>query len=148
MKSDGEQWHSLIVDLIGDLGNPFGTCSGVGLWIYDVLFVFCKFLIKKMSNVTNTNYLQHFYKMLMWPTSYWFSSRPIINITFSFTNNHSPYQQFVNFFCKIICITSIILKKRRHITVPLATWMFKATVVNKMTNNTYLFKLEGLKVLI
>ena len=45
-------------------------------------------------------------------------------------------------------MSSIILKKRRHITAPLATWMFKATVVNKMTNNTYLFKLEGLKVLI
>ena len=29
--------------------------------------------------------LQHFYKLLMWPTSYWFSSRPTINNTFSFT---------------------------------------------------------------
>ena len=39
--------------------------------------------------------LQHFYKMLMWPTSYWFSSKSIINITFSFTNNHSPHQQLI-----------------------------------------------------
>ena len=35
--------------------------------------------------------LQYFYKMLMWPTSYWFSSKPTINITFSFTNTHSPH---------------------------------------------------------
>ena len=32
--------------------------------------------------------LQHFYNMLMWATSYWFSSKPTINITFSFTNNY------------------------------------------------------------
>ena len=44
--------------------------------------------------------LQYFYKMLMWPTSYWFLSRLTINITFSFTNNHLQYQQFVNFFVK------------------------------------------------
>ena len=36
--------------------------------------------------------LQYFYKMLMWPTSYRFSSKSTINITFSFTNNHSPHQ--------------------------------------------------------
>ena len=35
--------------------------------------------------------LQYFYKMLMWPISYWFSSKPTINITFSFTNNHSSH---------------------------------------------------------
>ena len=54
--------------------------------------------------------LQHFYKMLMWLISYWFSFRPIINNTFSFTNNYSPYQQFCKKFCKIVCISSIILK--------------------------------------
>ena len=46
----------------------------------------------------------------MQPTFYWFLSRPTINITFSFTNNYSP-QQFVNFFCKIVCISSIIMHK-------------------------------------
>ena len=44
--------------------------------------------------------LQHFYKMLMWLTSYWFSFRPINNITFSFTDNHLPHQQFVKKFIK------------------------------------------------
>ena len=44
--------------------------------------------------------LQYFYKLLMYPTSNWFSSRPTINITFSFTSNHSPYQQFIKFFVK------------------------------------------------
>ena len=32
----------------------------------------------------------------------------IINITFLFTNNQSSHQQFVIFFCKIICIFNII----------------------------------------
>ena len=60
----------------------------------------------------------------MWPISYWFSSRLTISITFAFTNNHSPHQRFVkifvkqfvslaysriNIFCKIVCISSIIL---------------------------------------
>ena len=53
--------------------------------------------------------LQHFYKILMWLTSYWFSSSPTINITFSFTNNHLSYQQFVKKIYKIVCISSIIL---------------------------------------
>ena len=44
----------------------------------------------------------------MQQASYWFSSRPTINITFSFTNNHSPYQQFVKFYVKKVCICSII----------------------------------------
>ena len=47
---------------------------------------------KKKSNATVTNYFKYFYKMLMWSTSYWFSSKSIINIIFSFTNNHSPHQ--------------------------------------------------------
>ena len=33
--------------------------------------------------------------MLIPLTFYWFSFRPIINITFSFTNNYSLYQQFI-----------------------------------------------------
>ena len=53
--------------------------------------------------------LQHFYKMLIWPISYWFSSKSTINITFSFTNNYSPHQQFVKKICRIVCIFSIIL---------------------------------------
>ena len=44
--------------------------------------------------------LQHFYKMLMWSTSYWFSSKLTIIITFSFSNNHLPHKQFVKFFIK------------------------------------------------
>ena len=35
--------------------------------------------------------LEYFYKLLMYPTSHWFLSKPIINITFSFTNNHLPH---------------------------------------------------------
>jgi len=44
--------------------------------------------------------LQHFYKMFMWPTFYWFSFKLTINITFSFTNNHSSYKQFVKILVK------------------------------------------------
>ena len=44
--------------------------------------------------------LQYFYKLLMWPAYYWFSFKSIINIIFSFTNNHSPHKQFVKFFVK------------------------------------------------
>ena len=36
----------------------------------------------------------------MWPISYWFSSRSIVNITFSFTNNYSLHQQFIKNFIK------------------------------------------------
>ena len=35
-------------------------------------------------------------------------SKLTINITFLFTNNQSSHQQFVVFFCKIICIFNII----------------------------------------
>ena len=64
---------------------------------------------------TNCSILQHFIKMLIWPTFHWFSFKPIINITFfqlkkntfSFTNNHLLHQQFINFFRKIICISSV-----------------------------------------
>ena len=44
--------------------------------------------------------LQQFFKMLMWPTSYWYSSKYIINIIFLFTNNYLSYQQFVKKFVK------------------------------------------------
>ena len=44
--------------------------------------------------------LQHFYKLLMWLTFYWFSFRVTINIIFSLTNNHSPHQHFVKNFVK------------------------------------------------
>ena len=49
--------------------------------------------------------LQHFYKMLMWPTSYWFSSKSTINITFSFTTTSAIGKK--NY--KIICISKIIV---------------------------------------
>ena len=45
--------------------------------------------------------IQHFYKLLICLTSHWFSSRPIINITFLFINyNHSLYWHIVKFFYK------------------------------------------------
>ena len=44
--------------------------------------------------------LPYFYKLLLWPISYLFSSRPTNNITFLFTNNHSSYQQFMKVFVK------------------------------------------------
>ena len=55
--------------------------------------------------------LQHFYKLMMWPTSYLFLSRPTINIIFSFTNNYSPYQQFVKFFVKKFIFLALVLPK-------------------------------------
>ena len=44
--------------------------------------------------------LQHFYKLLLYPTSYWFSSRPTDNITFLFIYNHLPHHQFIKGFVK------------------------------------------------
>ena len=52
---------------------------------------------------------QHYYKMLMWTTSYWFSSRFTINIIFSFTNNHLPQQQFVKWFVSLILFFNYII---------------------------------------
>ena len=46
----------------------------------------------------------------MWLTSYWFSFKPIIN-AFSFINNYTPHQQFINFFVKKICISSVTKNK-------------------------------------
>ena len=45
--------------------------------------------------------LQYFYKLLIQPTFSQFSSKPTINITFSFTNNHSLHQQFVKKFVSL-----------------------------------------------
>ena len=47
----------------------------------------------------------------MYPTSYWFSSKLTINITFSFTNNHSPHQQFVKFFEKKFEFLALFLQE-------------------------------------
>ena len=44
--------------------------------------------------------LSYFYKLLLWPISYWFSSRLTNNITFLFINNHSSHQQFMKVFVK------------------------------------------------
>ena len=57
-------------------------------------------MVNKRVMLQSQTILQHFYKMLMWPTSYWFSFRPTINITFSFSNNYLAHQQFVNSFVK------------------------------------------------
>ena len=55
---------------------------------------------KIKSNATDTNYFTTFLQNANVVILLLVSSRPIINITFSFTNNHSPHQQFVNFFVK------------------------------------------------
>ena len=51
--------------------------------------------------------LQCFYKMLMWQISYWFLSRPTINITFFFTNKLTILA-ICKTFCKKIYISNII----------------------------------------
>ena len=48
--------------------------------------------------------------MLIWLTSYWFSSKLIFNITFSFTNNHSPHHLFVK---KFVSLTLFAKKNNR-----------------------------------
>ena len=52
------------------------------------------------SNSLATNYFTIFYKLLLWPIFYWFSSRPTNNIIFLFINNHSSHQQFMKVFIK------------------------------------------------
>ena len=47
-----------------------------------------------------TNYFITFLQNVDVANLYQFSSKPTINITFSFTNNHAPHQQFVKFFVK------------------------------------------------
>ena len=47
--------------------------------------------------------------MLMWLTFYWFSSKLTINITFSFTNNHSSYQPLVKNFVKSFVSLTLFL---------------------------------------
>ena len=48
----------------------------------------------------------------MCQTSYWFSFRSTINITFSFTNNHSTHQ-FINFFIKKFVSLALLKKKKK-----------------------------------
>ena len=67
-----------------------------------------------MSNATNKNYFTTFLQIVEWLISYWFSFKPTINITFSFTNDSlttSAVYDFFFFFCKIVCIFSIIHKR-------------------------------------
>ena len=72
---------------------------------------FLKLTYYEKSNVTVTNCFIYFYKHLMYPTSYWFSSKLTINIIFSFTNNHSPHQQFVKFFEKKFEFLALFLQE-------------------------------------
>ena len=58
------------------------------------MIIFCK------SNAIAINYFTIFLQNVNVSTSYWFLSKPIINITFSFTNNYSPHQQFVKNFVR------------------------------------------------
>ena len=48
-----------------------------------------KRLIRYRVMLQTQTILQYFYKLLMCPTSYWFSYRPTIKITFSFIYNHA-----------------------------------------------------------
>ena len=56
-------------------------------------------LYLSMNNVTTTNYFTTFLQTID-VTIYWFSFRLTINITFSFTNNHSPHQHVIKIFVK------------------------------------------------
>ena len=115
-------WHSffffffffLISDLIVILSfSPYiwyqWTCMTFMGHIYIYIYLYLESHLTLIFNCSNLKWvmllsksiLQHFYKMLMWSTFYWFSSRPTINITFSFTNNHSSHQQFVKKFVKL-----------------------------------------------
>ena len=58
----------------------------------------CKKIIYFLVMLQPQTILQYFYKLLLWSTSYRFSFGPTDNITFLFTNNHSPYQQFIKMF--------------------------------------------------
>ena len=59
----------------------------------------CRIIFSK-SNAIVINYFIIFLQNVDVSTSYWFLSKLIINITFSFTNNHSPHQKFVKNFVK------------------------------------------------
>ena len=66
--------------------------------------------------------LPYFYKLLLWPISYWFLLGPTNNITFLFTNNHSSLQQFMNVFVKkfvslAFCQKWMIKKKKKTLVV-------------------------------
>ena len=67
------------------------------------------FSVSEISNATNTNYFQHFYKLMLWLTSYWFSYRLTVNITYLSANNHSPYQKFVIFLFFVKSFVSLTL---------------------------------------
>ena len=62
-----------------------------------------------MSNVTVTNYFTIFLQTIDMANFLWFSSKPTINSTFSFTNNYLPHQQFEKFFVNKICISNTTL---------------------------------------
>ena len=63
-----------------------------------------------MSNVTVTNYFTIFLQTIDMANFLWFSSKPTINITFSFTNNHPSHQRFVKIFeKKFVSLTLLFL---------------------------------------
>ena len=64
-------------------------------------------------------------------TSYWFSFKLNINITFSFTNNHSLHKQFVKFICKKVCIFSI--------TLIVLLQYFNVNTIFKLTSTAYIW---------
>ena len=75
------------------------------------IYIYIYFFILKRVMLQPQTILQYFYKLLIWPIFYWFSFRHTINITFWFTNNYSPHQQFVNFFVKMFVSLVLLFLK-------------------------------------
>ena len=92
------------------------------------------------SNTTITNYFTTFYKMLMWPTSYWFSSMPIINITFSFTNNYLPHQQLVKNFVQLfvsLALFNLLMNHLRKVLMGKEKKAINILVVFSISHKSY-----------
>ena len=61
----------------------------------------------QMNNAINTNYFTTILQTITIANLYWFSFRPITNITFLITNNHLPDQHFIIY--KIVALAFSIL---------------------------------------
>ena len=62
-----------------------------------------------MSNTIGTNYFTTFLQNIDMANLLLVFIRPIINIIFSFINNHSPYQQFVKYFVKLFISLTLFI---------------------------------------
>ena len=74
----------------------------------------------------------------MWSTSLFFSSRLIINIIFSFTNNYSLHQQFVIFFVKQFVSLTLFLNFYVFDTVQLIFIEIVYTILSRVNLTTYI----------